>query len=136
VQYLLKMAIEACPLTVNWCTEHFFCMSNGTHTNYFVISLISGIGKLIFMNGSNVIDKWLQSTSGHLTVDLNCPCIRSTIIDYDRFKWAYHDSKLAASSFSPCDSIIGTRGLILIRLRSSCKLSRIMFRSSYESYCS
>jgi len=47
------------------------------------------------MNGSNVIEIWLQSISGHCTVDMNWPCIKSTIIDWDRFKWSCHDSKLA-----------------------------------------
>ena len=41
---------------VNLCTEHFLEMSYGTHTKIISVNLISGIGRLIFINGSNVMD--------------------------------------------------------------------------------
>jgi len=136
VMYFLKLLIVAWLLIMNWWIEHFLLILNGTHTNDLVINFISGIGKLIFMKGSKVIERWLQSGSGHLTVLLNYPCIKSTIIDWDRLRWAYHDSRLAFSSFSPCDSIMGTNGFILMRFKSSWRLSSMILRSSYESYCS
>ena len=37
-------------------------------------------------NGSKVTETLLHVLSGHLTELLNYPCIRSTIIDWDRFK--------------------------------------------------
>jgi hypothetical protein len=130
VIYIRRFWIDSWPLIVNLCTEHFLLISIGTQMNCFVTSLISGIGRDIFINGSNVIERWLQSGSGHRTVLLNWPCIKSTIIDYDLFKCASHDSRLAFESSSPCDSIVGTSGLTLTLFRSSCKLSRIIVKSS------
>ena len=37
-------------------------------------------------NGSKVTDTLLQVVSGPLTVLLNYPCMRSTIIDWDHFR--------------------------------------------------
>jgi len=55
------------------------------------------------MKGSKVIESFSQS--GHLTVLLNYPCIRSTIIDWFLFKWFYHESSASFSSSKPSDSI-------------------------------
>jgi len=135
-RYFLKFIIDSCPLIVNLWTEHLFSISRGTHTNCFVISLISGIGKIIWLKASKVMERWLQSLSGHLTVLLNCPCIRSTMIDWDLLRCASQDSILAFSSSSPWDSIIGTRGFTFTRFKSSWRESRTILSSSWESYCS
>ena len=68
-------------LIVNSCNEHFLLISYGTQINNFVSRSIFGIGKDMLGKGSKVTDTLLQELSGHLTVLLNYPCIKSTIID-------------------------------------------------------
>lgn len=131
-----RFLIDSWPFMVNLWTEQRSFTSYGTHTNALLTSWISGIGKLMFMKGSKVTEMWLQSTSGHFTVLLNYPCMRSTMIDWQRLRWSSQDSWLAWMSFSPWYSIIVTSGFSLTRLRSSCKLSSKMLRNSCESYYS
>lgn len=129
--YFRRFFIDSWPFITNLCTEHRWLISHGTQTNCFVISLISGMGSIIWLKASNVIERWLQS--GQRTVLLNWPCIRSTMIDWDLLRCASQDSILALSSSSPWDSSMGTRGFTFTLLRSSCKLSSTMFRSSWLS---
>jgi hypothetical protein len=51
-------------------------------TKYFKVPGVAyyGIGKDIVVKGSNVIDYKLQV--GQMTLDLYCPVIKSTIIDW------------------------------------------------------
>lgn len=109
-------------------------VSWGIQKYYLLMTLISGIGSVMFMYGSNVTEIFLQS--GHCKVDLYNPCIRSTIILWFLFKWFIQLSLEAATSSVPFDSSTGKSGLSFTLLRSSWRPSRRTESSSYESYYS
>lgn len=132
--YVFKFLTNLWLFIENECSTLSSADSYGTQKYCLFITLISGIGSVIFIYGSNVTDIFKQS--GHYNVDLYNPCIKSTMIDWFRFKWFIQDSREALISSVPFDSSTGSRGLSFTRFKSSCNPSNNTERSSYESCCS
>jgi hypothetical protein len=65
-------------------------------------SLVLGMGKVIVINGSKVVD-WNEQ-SGHVTIDRYWPDMRSVTIDWLRLRWAIQLSSASWGSFLPASS--------------------------------
>jgi hypothetical protein len=64
-----------------------------------MLDVFWGMGRVTVMNGSNVIDYILHL--GHVTLDLYCPVIKSTMIDWFLFIWAIQLYRATTLSFFP-----------------------------------
>ena len=90
-----------------------------------------GIGSCKEEKASKLIFLWEQI--GQVSVDLYCPAIRSTIIDWFLWRWT-SQNVFATCLSSPTKSGISIYYFTLTRFKSSWRVSRSQFRNSIESY--